>query len=163
MKELTKTLVIILTFFLFSCSNNDNTNSVKVNLLTKKVWKKEYYENYSYDNDVLKNIKIDNTNAGTEKLTFNINSNVIYELPTYITPITGVWSLDINEQFLSTILKVQIPSSTGFGSAYLFPHSKIIELTNDKLVLESDTEYYTLYNSSVTINSKIFTRFHFIH
>lgn len=126
--------IVIILLIIFSCNKNDDPKTDKEYLIgtwTIKKVKTYYYLNGELD-------KIDETVFDKEpysKLNFDSNQNVTYEDPDFTKIINGKWNL--NNKNLKTDLKIDLGSSTGFGTQYFFPENNIIEINDVELILKS--------------------------
>jgi len=150
-------LFFALIIFNYSCSSNDSPVESNENLLTNNIWKKIHYKEIKYFQDETSNTTINNVNAGTETLAFDLNKNVTYVDPIFTNSIQGTWNFTENEQVLVTNLTRQFPSSSGFGIVPYFNNCKIERLTESELILVSDTTY----NFSESLNLKSVIKYYF--
>jgi hypothetical protein len=85
---------------------------------------------------------------------------VTYDNPDYLDTVLGEWQFAEDEQVLMTSLQRPMDPMTGFGDIYYFPHNKIEQLTEDEMILVSDTAYswFSSGNSCKTV-----TKYYFNH
>jgi hypothetical protein len=162
MKKLFKIGVSIIALFLYSCSSSEDAVTVS-DQLTDGTWKLAFRESYYYQEDVLDHIDTITTNTNLEKLTFETNLNVIYENPNFIDPIAGEWDLSNNDEYLSTTLHKNISIGGGGSTLTFYPHSKICEINQAKLVLQTDTITSTFISDGQITMVKQFEKYHYQH
>lgn len=149
-----KLLILLLSLnLLISCDSDDDFTKIE-NYLIGGVWKLESTERFYYYDDKFdrSEVFVDTTNSN--KLTFNKDYSVIYEPSSMTTKLNGNWELKEDETYLLTDLSYTSGSSTGYRTFYYFPRSKIIEVNQNILLLESKHDI-SLYYSASTGNIKV--------
>lgn len=147
-----KFIALLLTLtVVFSCNRESNFSELtKSDLLTSSEWKKDYYENSYYYNDILEKVEKDENYRGTESIKFNSDLTVNYNRPEFVDKINGNWNFEDDE----TILKTNLYK---FG-AYYFPSQKINVLDEKSLVLEMEHQAIISFNTDGTQKITILVR-----
>jgi len=155
-------LLLSFALLLLSCSSNDDTTTIvqprtaNEVFLTNNIWKKNHYESIFYE-DGNSTSTIYNSNSGSETLKFDLNRNVIYVNPDFTNSVSGKWNFTENEHVLNTNLRRESSGSSGYGTMYYFTKMNIESLSENELILVSDT----LYATSGTSISKSITKYYF--
>ena len=144
------TVLFTLTI-VFSCNRESNVSELtKSDILTSSEWKKDYYENSYYNNDILEKVDKDETHKGIESIKFNSDLTVKYNRPEFFDKIDGNWNFENDE----TILKTSLYK---FGG-YYFPSQKINILNEKSLVLEMEHLAIISFNTDGTENIRFLVR-----
>lgn len=133
MKTKTLTALGILILFL-SCSQDDAQDKTDEEYL-KGTWAIKEAKTYQYLNGELDEIKDTIFKEPYSTLKFDSNKEVTYSTRQYTNPISGKWNL--NDKLLTTDLKIDLSSSSGYGTIYFFPENEIIFLDDSELILRS--------------------------
>ena len=130
--------ILLLTFFtvitFISCSQDDETVKTDEDYL-EGTWTIKKTITYYYRNGELETIKESILEEPYSTLHFAPNNEVTYSNPDYENLITGNWDLD--EKNLTTDLKLNLSSSSGYGSIYFFPENAITLINEKDLILKS--------------------------
>ena len=156
---------LFVTFMLLNISCNTNNEKSFDDLLINGTWKKDHYEHYYYyDNGVFNYMTTDVTYVNIEQLTFNTNHSVIYKDPIRINLKYGDWSVNEKKDSLKIVYQKELPP---YGTGYTldkFLVNKINELTDNSLILVSDTTTIIGYSSDGTsTKTKYFSKYYFHH
>ena len=145
-------LLILVTFP--SCNQDDPPVKTDEDYL-KGTWIIKEAKTYHYLNGELDNIKDTIFEEPYSTLQFDSNKEVIYSVQFYTKPITGKWNL--NEKTLTTNLKVDLSSSTGYRTFYFFPENSIILINDSELILKSFMSGEATYSNGDRIQSYVET------
>lgn len=130
--------ILLLTFFAFltfiSCSKDDASTKSDEDYL-QGTWTVKKTITYYYLNGELDTTKESNLEKPHSTLHFAPNNEVTYLNPDFTNPIIGLWRL--NDKKLMTDLKLNLSSSSGYGSIYFFPENAITLLNETDLILKS--------------------------
>ena len=130
--------ILLFTFFTFltfiSCSEDDASSKSDEDYL-EGTWTIKKTITYHYLNGELDTIKESILKEPYSTLHFASNNEVTYSNPDFTIPILGKW--DLNEKKLVTDLKLELSSSTGYGSFYFFPENTITLINETELILKS--------------------------
>lgn len=135
-----------LILLLFSCREDEITVTRTEQLLTSDRWEFEYLTESVYLEGTFSRadtIRIGINNSRRDVLTFYPSREVAFDYLHHDTTLLGRWELSKDEVYLSTDLAYHL-SATG-NTQLFYSYSKIAELTEEKLVLQTDTShwYYT--------------------
>lgn len=134
MEKIFLPVLLFILALLFSCSRDDAPDKTDEDYL-KGTWTIKEAKTYHYLNGELDNIKDTIFEAPHSTLNFDSNKDVTYSEQSYTTPITGKWNL--NEKLLTTNLKIEVNSSSGYRTFYFFPENSIILINDSELILKS--------------------------
>lgn len=130
--------LLLLTSFAFltfiSCNIQDSSTKSDQDYL-EGTWTIKKTITYYYLNGELETIKESILEEPYPTLNFAPNNKVTYSNPDYENMITGNWDLD--EKNLKTDLKIDLSSSSGYGSIYFFPENIITLISGTDLTLKS--------------------------
>lgn len=119
---------------LISCSQDDATIKTDEDYL-EGTWTIKKTITYNYLNGELEAIKESILEEPYPTLTFTSNNEVTYLNPDFENLITGNWDLDVKN--LKTDLKIDLSSSSGYGTIYFFPENIITSISETDLILKS--------------------------
>ncbi|QBO59200.1 hypothetical protein [Chryseobacterium salivictor] len=142
---------LLILSLLFGCDREKSIQEVtKTDLLTSSEWKKDYYVDSYYYNNILENQIKDETNKGVEAIKFNVDLTVNYLNPALIDKVNGNWNFDNNE----TIVKTNL---TKFGFIF-FASQKINVLDENSLMFELEHRAIVSFNPNGTEKISILVR-----
>ena len=154
MEKLFLPVLLFILALLFSCSRDDVPVKTDEDYL-KGTWTIKEAKTYHYLNGELDNIKDTIFEEPYSTLQFDSNKEVIYSVQFYSKPITGKWNL--NEKTLTTNLKVDLSSSTGYRTFYFFPENSITLINDSELILKSPMSGEATYSNGDRIQSYVET------
>ena len=154
MEKLFLPVLLFILALLFSCSRDDAREKTDEDYL-KGTWTIKEVKTYHFLNGELDNIKDTIFEEPYSTLHFDSNNDVTYSAQFYTNPITGKWNL--NEKLLTTNLKIELSSSSGFRTFYVFPENSIILINDSELILKSPMSPEGTFSNGDKIQSYVET------
>ncbi|MGB7786723.1 MAG: hypothetical protein WBL27_11525 [Salinimicrobium sp.] len=136
MEKLFLPVLLFILALLFSCSRDDGPAKTDEDYL-KGTWTIKEAKTYHYLNGELDKIKDTIFKEPYATLDFGSNKDVTYSTYHYTNPISGKWALNEKEKVLTTNLKIELSSSSGYGTIYFFPENRIMLVNDSELILKS--------------------------
>ena len=157
-----KGVVYCLVLFLASCGEDDVAPIQAECWLTSAPWELEYITETVYLEGSVEREDTIKLSSPTQRdiLTFYPNHEVAFIYPYSDTTLQGNWQLSETDLYLSTTLTLN-------ADQLFYPYSKVAELTEEKLVLQTDTVYwYYTYEEDGNVQSVPYSTIranHFAH
>lgn len=138
-----KIYLFITILFLISSCNSDKPKTI-YDYLINGSWRLLETETFYYHDDVFNRSEIKIHESEEKQITDFERNNIMYvEHPAIIDRVVGNWGIDSKGEILHTDIYIQASASSGYGKLFLFsPSSKIIELNENTMILESTPKTY---------------------